>query len=160
LVNYQTLSIILTGIGIMIAFIYYAQVLRNTSRARERELVYQKFQSISLEYVRTFNEVMLMRDWENAEEWEEKYGRENNLDAYSKWNYVTRHYQMAGILLKQGADPDIIFELYPDGAVINLWELFEPIMEHMKVKSKNRMRLDNLEYLYSEAKKRRPEIGK
>jgi hypothetical protein len=67
---------------------------------------------------------------------------------------------MAGILLKQGADPDIIFELYPHGAVINLWELYEPIVEHMKVKSKNPMRLDNLEYLYNEAKKRRPEIGR
>jgi hypothetical protein len=101
---------------------------------------------------------MNMRDWKDAEEWEEKYGRENNLDAFSKWNYVIRHYTLAGVLLKQGADPDIIFELYPDGAVINLFELYEPIVGHMK--SKKSWSLDNLEYLYTEAKKRRPEIGK
>jgi len=110
--------------------------------------------------VKSFNEVMLMTDWEDAEEWEQKYGRENNLDAYSKWNYVTRHYQLAGLLLKQGADPDIIYALYPEGAVINLWEHYEPVVQHMQVKSKNPMRLEYLEYLYTEAKKRRPELGR
>jgi hypothetical protein len=131
---------------------------QESEKSRRNELIFQKFQNISLEYARTFNEVMNMRDWKDAEEWEEKYGRENNLDAFSKWNYVIRHYTLAGVLLKQGADPDIIFELYPDGAVINLFELYEPIVGHMK--SKKSWSLDNLEYLYTEAKKRRPEIGK
>lgn len=164
---------IVQTVGILVGIICYITIMRNAQRtresslkaqrdaekARQNELIYQKFQNVSLEYVRTFNEVMLMTDWVDAEEWEEKYGRENNIEAYSKWNYVIRHYQLAGVLLKQGADPYIIFELYPDGAVIALWELYEPVVEYMKVKSKNPMRLENLEYLYSEAKKRRPELG-
>jgi len=121
-------------------------------------LVFQKFQNITLEYARTFNEVMIMKDWNDVEEWEEKYGRDNNVEAYSKWNYVIRHYQLAGLLLKQGADPDIIFELYPDGAVINLFELYEPVVEYMK--SEKSWNFENLENLYSMAKKRRPDIGK
>jgi hypothetical protein len=56
---------------------------------------------------------------------------------------------LAGLLLKQGADPEIIFELYPYGAVINLYELFKPIIEHKKkVESWD---FTNLDYLYSEA---------
>jgi hypothetical protein len=100
---------------------------------------------------------MTMKDWKHAEEWEEKYGQENNLEAFSKWNYVMLLYQLAGLLLIQGADPDLIFELYPAGAVIELFELYEPVFEYMT--SKKSWNLDNLYYLYNEAKKRRPEVG-
>ncbi len=164
-ITYQMVLSTLQTIALVVGIAYYLFIMRNSQRAqqesekaRRNELVFQKFQNISLEYARTFNEVMLMRDWKDAEEWEEKYGRENNVEAYSKWNYVIRHYTLAGVLLKQGADPDIIFELYPDGAVINLFELWEPIFEYLK--SEKSWRLDNLEYLYSEAKKRRPEYGR
>ena len=131
-----------------------SQIAQQASeKARRNELVFQKFQNITLEYAKTFNEVMTMKDWNDAEEWEEKYGQGNNVEAFSKWNYVIRHYQLAGLLLKQGADPDLIFELYPDGAVINLFELYEPVIKYMK--SEKSWNLENLENLYSMAKKRR-----
>jgi len=151
------ISIIFAGLSIAASVVYYASVLQNANKARDRELIYQKFQSISIEYIKTFNEVMTMKDWKHAEEWEEKYGQENNLEAFSKWNYVMLLYQLAGLLLIQGADPDLIFELYPAGAVIELFELYEPVFEYMT--SKKSWNLDNLYYLYNEAKKRRPEVG-
>jgi len=148
---------VIRTVGILVGVVYYITIMRNSQRAqqesekaRRNELVFQKFQNITLEYARTFNEVMIMKDWKDAEEWEEKYGRDNNVEAYSKWNYVIRHYQLAGLLLKQGADPDIIFELYPDGAVINLFELYEPVVEYMK--SEKSWNFENLENLYSMAK--------
>ena len=156
---------VIRTVGILVGVVYYITIMRNSQRAqqesekaRRNELVFQKLQNITLEYARTFNEVMIMKDWNDVEEWEEKYGRDNNVEAYSKWNYVIRHYQLAGLLLKQGADPDIIFELYPDGAVINLFELYEPVVEYMK--SEKSWNFENLENLYSMAKKRRPDIGK
>jgi hypothetical protein len=149
------LDIIRTA-GILVGIVYYITIMRNQQRAqreaeksRRNELVYGKLQNISLEYATSFNEVMTLRDWRDPEEWEEKYGRNNNLEAFSKWNYIIRHYTLAGLLLKQGADPEIIFDLYPYGAVINLYELFKPIIEHKKkVESWD---FTNLDYLYSEA---------
>lgn len=172
-ITYQMVLNTIQTASLVIGIIYYITIMRNQQRnqelslkaqqeaekARQNELVFQKFQNINPEFSRTFYEVMLMNDWEDAEEWEEKYGLQNNLEAYSKWNYLTRYYEIAGIMLKHGADPDIIFELYPEGAVINLWELFEPIVEHMRIMFKNPTRQDILEYLYSEAKKRRPDLG-
>jgi hypothetical protein len=124
------LDIIRTA-GILVGIVYYITIMRNQQRAqreaeksRRNELVYGKLQNISLEYATSFNEVMTLRDWRDPEEWEEKYGRNNNLEAFSKWNYIIRHYTLAGLLLKQGADPEIIFELYPYGAVINLYEMW------------------------------------
>ena len=164
-VTFQTVFQFLQTVGILVGVFYYITIMRNSQRAqqesekaRRNELVFQKFQNISLEYARTFNEVMNMKDWNDAGEWEEKYGRENNVEDYSKWNYIIRHYQLAGLLLKQGADPDIIFELYPDGAVINLFELYEPVVEYLK--SEKAWNFENLENLYTAAKKRRPDIGK
>jgi hypothetical protein len=156
---------IVQTIALIVGIAYYITIMRNSQKAqqesekaRRNELVFQKLQNISLEYARTFNEVMTMKDWNDVEEWEEKYGQGNNVEAFSKWNYVIRHYQLAGLLLKQGADSDIIFELYPDGAVINLFELYEPVIKYMK--SEKSWNLENLENLYSMAKKRRPDIGK
>jgi hypothetical protein len=149
---------IVQTMALLVGIVYYITIMRNQQKAqqeseksRRNELVYGKLQNISLEYATSFNEVMTFRDWKDPEEWEEKYGRNNNLAAFSKWNYVMRHYQLAGLLLKQGADPEIIFELYPCGAVINLYELFQPIIEHKKkVESWD---FTNLDYLYYEAKK-------
>jgi hypothetical protein len=143
----------------MAAIVYHSQVLRMTSKARERELLYQKFQSISLEYIRTFNEVHLMTDWETPEEWEKKYYRTNNVEAFSKWHYITRVYEMAGLMMRQGADPDIVFTLYPEGAVIGLWEQYESVIHYMR-EMWGPSFVDSFEYLYNQAKERHPEIGK
>jgi hypothetical protein len=153
MIDFDTLSLVLTGIGLIIVLIYYSMTLRYTSKARERELIYQKFQSVSLEYVQTFNEVRLMTDWETPEEWEEKYYRTNNVEAYSKWQYITRLYEMAGLLMKQGADPEIVFVLYPAGAVISLWEQYESVIHYMREKWAPSL-LDSFEYLYDVAKKK------
>jgi len=157
-VTFQTIFQFLQTVGILTAVYYYIMTLRNTSKTRQRELIYQKLQSLSLEYARTFNEVMLMRDWDDAEDWERKYDRHHNLEAYSKWNYITRLYGLAGLFLREGANPDLIFTLYPDGAVINLWELYEPVVQHIRERTNNPKRLTDLEFLYTEAKKRRPEL--
>jgi hypothetical protein len=170
-----SLSIVLQivqTIGILVGIVYYLTIMRNTQRTRElslkaqeeaeknrqRDMIIQRSQSYSLEYIRTFNEVMLMTDWETPEEWDEKYYRTNNVEAFSKWNYITRLYEMAGLLMRQGADPDIIFAFYPEGAVINLWEQYESIVHYMRDKWGPPF-LDSLEYLYNEAKKRQPELS-
>jgi hypothetical protein len=113
-ITYQMVLSTIQTASLVVGIIYYITIMRNQQRnqelalkaqqeaekARQNELVFQKVQNLNLEYARTFNEVMLMRDWKTAEEWEEKYGRENNLDAFSKWNHMIRHYTLAGVLLK------------------------------------------------------------
>jgi len=158
MVDAQTISIVFAGLSIAASIVYYANVLRNADKARHRELIFQKYQSYSLEYTRTISEVMLMRDWKDYEEFEEKYGRESNLDATAKWLYIMRIYNLAGLYLKEGTDPNLIFELYPASAVINLWELFEPIIKVRREQSNEPQRYEPLELLYKEAKSRYPEI--
>ena len=157
---------IVQTIALIVGIVYYITIMRNAQKAqqesenaRQNELVFQKFQNITLEYARTFVEVMTMKDWDDAEEWEEKYYRTNNVEAFSKLHYIMRLYEMAGLMIRQGADPDIVFSLYPEGAVINLWEQYESVIHYMRDMWGPEF-VNSFEYLYNEAKKRRPEIGR
>ena len=153
------ISIIFAGLSIAASILYYASVLRNANKARQRELIMQRTQTYSVEYSKAWGEVMLVRDWEDAEEWEEKYGLKANPEAYSKWNYIMRIYGLGGMYLQEGADPDLLFKLYPLSAIIPLWERFEPIIMAIRERVNDPHMWEPLEYLYNEAKKRAPEIG-
>jgi hypothetical protein len=103
-------------------------------------------------------EVRSMTDWEDAEDWEKKYGRKANPEAAAKWNYIMRIYGLGGIHLQEGADPDLLFKLYPLSAVIPLWEQFEPIIMFWRERLNDPRMWEPFEYLYNEAKKRAPEL--
>jgi hypothetical protein len=162
---------IIQTVSLVVGIIYYLTIMRNTQRTRElslkaqedaernrqRDMIIQRSQSYSLDYIETFQKVMLMMDWETPEEWEEKYYRTNNVEAFSKWSYITRLYHLAGLLMRQGVDPEIIFALYPEGAIISLWEQYESVIQYLR-KRYSPDYLDSLEYLFEEAKKRRPEL--
>ena len=158
MVDYQNLSIVLTGVGLIIALVYNSMTLRYTSKARQRDLIMQRSQTYNVEYSKTWWEVKDMSDWEDAEDWAKKYGRKANLEAYSKWMYIMRDYGLAGIYLQEGADPDLLFKLYPLSAVIPMWEQFEPIIMAMRERVNDPRMWEPFEYLYNEAKKRAPEL--
>ena len=157
-ITYQMVLSTIQTLSLIVGIIYYLTIMRNNNNARQREMIIQRSQSYSLEYTRAFLEVRNMTDWEDAEEWEEKYGRTTNPEARSKWLYIMRLYTLAGLHLKEGADPDLLFELYPHGAVMMLWEQFEPVIRYARERSNNPRRWKPFEYLYNEAKKRYPDI--
>jgi hypothetical protein len=159
MVDYQNLSIVLTGVGLIIALVYYSMTLRYTSKARQRQLIMQRSQTYSVEYQKAWSEVMNMSDWEDAEDWVKKYGQRANPEANSKWMYIMRIYGLGGIHLQEGADPDLLFKLYPLSAIIPLWEQFEPIIMFIRESIKDPHMWEPLEYLYNEAKKRAPELA-
>ena len=158
MVDYQNLSIVLTGVGLIIALVYQSMTLRYTSKARQRELIMQRSQTYSFEYLKTWSEVIGMSDWEDPIDWAKKYGRKANPEAYSKWMYIMRVIGLGGLHLQEGADPDLLFKLYPMSAIIPLWEQFEPIIMFMRERMNDPHIWEPLEYLYNEAKKRAPEL--
>lgn len=171
-----TLSIVLQIVqttGILVGIIYYITIMRNTQRTRElslkaqeeaersrqRELILLRSQSYSLEYTNAYAETVGMDDWNTAEEFHKKYGREANPEAFAKWLYIRSVFNMAGLLLKEeGVDPDLIFQLYAPNAVIGLWEQQEPLIRETRIRFNHPSYWEAFEFLYKEAKKRYPEI--
>ena len=155
----ETIALILTGLSITASIFYYANVLQNQNKARQREMVYQKYQSHSLEYTRAYVDVASLTDWETSEEFNLKYGPKVNPDIWAKYLLIERSYNAVGILLQENmVSADIIFKLYPAQSIIGLWEQFLPLTERARERINKPDHLEAFEFLYDEAKKRYPEI--
>lgn len=64
MVDYSTLSIVLTGIGLIVAITYYTMTLRNAEKARHREQTNRRAQGADLECMRAWTDRMYGYDWE------------------------------------------------------------------------------------------------
>ncbi len=156
-VTLQSISILISSLGMIIALVYYTQTLKNTSKARQRELIHQRFQGLSKEYIRTLFELSTRTDWETVEEYMEKYGRWENPEAGVDFTYIASIYNNMGVLYKyEDVDPEFLFELYPASAIIRLWEQFEPVIQVIRGRTQNPNHLKPLELLYLEARRRYP----
>ena len=159
MVDAQTVSIVFAGLGITASIVYYASVIRNTNRARQREMMFQRLQGYSLEYTKAFAEVWRYTDFETVEEFTDKYGWRSDPETFSKYLFVTRIYNLAGILLQENmADSDLIFKLYPPASVIGIWERFEPLIFDRRRRINHPGFYEPFEFLVNEMRKRFPEL--
>jgi len=147
------------ALGIIVALVYYIMTLRYTTKARQREVIFLRSQSYRMEYARAYASIVTQVDWEDPDDWFEKYGRFTNPEAFSNFLYIMNTFNFAGVLLKEKeADPDLIFKLYPPNAVIPIWEHFEPLIRYIRDNHRYSEYLKPFESLYKEAKKKYPEI--
>ena len=164
-ITYQMVLSTIQTVSLVVGIIYYITIMRNQQRtrelalkaqeaaekARQRDMIIQRSQTYGLDWMRAWNEINKMTDWESAEDFAEKYG---GTESRAQWMYIARQYTLAGLHLKEGADPDLLFQLFPPYSIITLWERFEPVFR--------RQRDPNVwgpfEYLYTEVKKRYPDF--
>lgn len=159
MVDAQTISILFAGLSIAASIVYYTSILRNTNKARLREVIFQRGQIYNSYYSEAFAEARNMTDWDTVEEFHEKYGRISNPKKWAKYVYITRVHNIGGILLKENmADADLIFKLYPPWAVIYVWEQFEPIILNLREQVNYPQAYGSFEFLYKQAKLRFPNI--
>jgi hypothetical protein len=75
-------------LGVIVALVYYAAKLRNIEKSRKEELISQRLQVASIDYYRILQDVRLMVDWENVDDFRAKYHYTINREAYSKMEYL------------------------------------------------------------------------
>ena len=159
MVDYQTISIVLTGIGIIVAIVYYAQVLRNTSKARQRELIFLRFQSFDREWARAWTNV-LFNGMGSLEEWQKYFHPTENPDNFTDMIFIQTRYQNLGLMLKEKVmEPELLFRIYQPRSIMIAWEHYEDNIKYRRETSKNPTLLDGFEYLYNETKNRYPDIN-
>ena len=157
--SFEFVALILTGLGLAASIVYYANVMQNQSKARQRELIFRREQAYNIDYLETLNEILGMTDWNNPKEWEIKYGRYTNPKTNAKFVYIMKVFTFAGILLREDhVDPDLLFQLYPPSVSISLWEQFKSVVYFLRENSNDPTLYEPLEYLYGEAKRRFPVI--
>jgi len=157
-ITFQTISIVIVAVTVVIGVANSIFSNGKEKKQREEQLIFQRSQGLSHEYFKAYTYVMAAFDWADAKEFRQKYDQNTNPEVNSKMVYVLYTYNLVGISLKRGADPDLIFQLYIPDTIIHIWELYEPITKMFREATNNPSFREPFEYLYTEAKNRQPQI--
>ena len=158
MVEFQTISILFTGLSVTLAAFYYINILRSNNEARQRELMYLRFQYNDLEYMETFTYVM-SKQFKNLEEWMEHFDPIEKPQAFAKYIFLGTRYHNLGLMLQQEKiDPDLMFKIFTPRTIMQIWEKFEVIELNTREAFNDPSHYAPFEYLYNEAKKRYPDI--
>jgi len=173
--DYQTLSIVLTGIGMIIALTYYGLQIRNQNRTRQAQLFTTLYTTYQSQEFRNQWTAILKQEWTDFDDFWEKYGQDNNPEAWTAWQAVASFFHGIGILLKKGLlEIEVLDELLAPTTFM-AWVAMGPILkgfeEYIKQESvRNRFRdvegvaissryspWSGFEYLFNELRKREEE---
>ena len=149
------LPLVLTGIGIIVAIVYYTLTLRNQIKQRQTQFFLQFYNRLTEKSF--YDEFMKVRDqeWEDYEDYVAKYGYGPTLFGL--------YLEGVGLLVKRG---EIDIELVDDlmsSLVISFWRSHGPVMLEMRKKRNLPQISEYTEYLYNEimkvASKQHPELA-
>ena len=153
MVEYETISVIFTGLSISLAAFYYISTLRNTRLTRQAQLfnqVYQTFSSTELH--RNYME-LINYEWEDYDDFERKYGSNTQLDSYSKRASLWVWFNGLGLLMqKKLIDPEMVYFTAGNQALWT-WAKFEPIIKEICSRMNVSDSFEHFEYLVKEMRK-------
>ena len=149
---------IVPALGVIIALIYYTQVLRNQEKARHRENVQLRIQSADLSYSRAWTNV-LFKKANTREEWKEIYHPIKDPELFAYMIFIQLRFQNLGIMLRDKIiDPDLLFRMYQPSSILASWEHYLPNVLARREELNEPDLLKEFEYLYNETKKRFPDV--
>jgi hypothetical protein len=158
MVEIQTISILFAGLSICLAAFYYINILKSNNEARQRELMYLRFQYNDLEYMETFTYVM-SKPIKTHEEFREHFDPIEKPEAFAKYIFLGTRYQNLGLMLQEGKiDADLLFKIFTPRTIMQIWEKILPHESETRKRFNDPDHYSAFEYLYNEAKKRHPEI--
>jgi hypothetical protein len=153
MVDYQTLSIVLTGTGMIIALTYYALQIRNQNKTRQVQMFMNLYATYSSpQFRRRYNDITFNRAYENYDDFWEKYGPVKNPEAFASWTSVAAFFQGLGVLVRKGLIEIGLVHDFLGSVIIDSWEVMSPAF----IESRERYKInlwDEFEYLYNEVKK-------
>jgi hypothetical protein len=134
-VDLQTVSVVLTGISVSLAAVYYAMTLRRQQETRNAQVFIQLYQkAMDQGYLRSLTEAVWLQKDEGFDEWWEKHGPESDIEFFVRWWSGLVFYESVGILVKKRMiDPAIVDDLI-SGPILLTWEKYEPIIMGIREK--------------------------
>ena len=161
MIQIEYLPLVLTGIGIFVAIIYYTLTLRNANKTqqmaletRQTQLFLQLYGSATSENMQLVGEIGRW-EWDDYDDFQEKYG---SPEHFSKYNYQLQRFNGIGLLaMRDQIDLDLVCQ-FVGPVIISLWEKFRDVVMVRRgnedVSDKRLEQLSGLEFLYEEMKKR------
>ena len=163
----QSLSYVAAAIGVCVAAYYYIMTLRLTQSNLKQTLETRQAQFFMQFYQNGFGNVeglerwidLLHYDFKDYDEFEEKYGSENNPHACAERMQAWCFFDALGFYLKEGlVDRDFVYK-YVSTYAIWMWMKFGEVMKRHREIYHSDMGV-GLEYLYNELIKMREKDGR
>jgi hypothetical protein len=154
----ETLLNIVPALSVLIALVYYTQVLRNQEKARQRDQLHLRIQSADIPYSRAWTNV-LFKNASTREEWKEIYHPTKDPVLFADMIFIQNRFQSLGIMLKDKIiDPDLLYRIYQPNSILVTWEHYRPNILARREEINDPNILGDFEYLYNETVKRFPDI--
>jgi hypothetical protein len=156
----QTIGILMTGISMTIAAVYYTLTLRNTQKTQQLQLETRKAQLFMQIYnritdkafMKKFIDIIFHWEWTDYDDFMEKYGPENNIDAFADWTSVGLYIDGLGSQVKRGLiDVGQVDDLI-SGVIIRYWEKREQFTRELRERMNYPQYGEYVEYLYNQIK--------
>ena len=157
-----TVQIVLSTLqtaGLLVGIFYYIMTLRNQQKnqraaeeSRQLQFMMQYASLTGYEGYKLSIELLNMK-WTDYNDFEMKYGSDNNTDNYAKRQTLWSAYNMMGLTLKRGlVDRDLLFETLGYG-VLTSWKKFESVIKEIRRRYSQPIACINFEYLAEESYK-------
>ena len=120
--------------------------------------LYNRFTSI--EFYKNWIEHLIVQEWDGYEDYMEKYGPNNDLDAYSKANSMGAFFDGIGVLVRRNLiDHKLVFDLYSPAVIMTTWNKYEEFLKTVRRFSNDPAEYSAFDYLYNEAVKMNPKAN-
>ena len=165
MIDYQTISIVFTGLSISIAAFYYINTLRSASKNQELQLETRQAQLFMQLYQRTIDEESnrnwndhMRLQWDDYDDYERKYGAKS--DRSISLHTIWQQFNGVGLLLKQGLiNKETAYGLTGGWRAVLIWLKWKDIIVEMRERYFNPDYMDGLEFLGEEMMNYREEKG-
>ena len=132
LVLLQTLSYIAGAISVVLGVIYYAVNLRESRRNGRITLVNNLMQKMETPDYHRMYITLMNYEWKDYDDFEKKYGSDNNLDSCAYRLSSWRYFNGLGYMLKNNmVDAEVLYNHGGDGCIW-MWDKFESVIRNMR----------------------------
>ena len=157
-ITYQMVLSTLQTAGILVGIFYYIMTLRNTSKNQKLTLETRRLQILmdldremkSYENYSRMIELLNMQ-WEDYDDFEKKYGSDNNPSNFAIRQSMFYSLNSIGILMKDGfIDADTAYDQLGEVSTIWMWKKFESVINETRRRYNVPNNFEYFEFLYNE----------
>ena len=148
----QTVSILVTSAGLLIAALYYVLQIRHQTKMRQTDLVMRLYTTFgSKEYLEAYTNVRTM-EFKDYNDFEEKYG-------WTDVSLIGVFFEGVGVLLhRELIDIELVDDLFTGPTKI-IWNKIRQLVEVTREKASYPQLYEWFEYLYNELQKREQQLA-
>lgn len=153
MIQIEYLPIVLTGIGLMASILYYANVSRNANKTQQMQLETRQAQFFMNIYQDHLTErlskslyFLMDMEYDDFEDFEHKYGRDNNPEANELITMHMLQMEGYGVLVREGYVSVRLVALLTSGSIRIGWEKLRDYI--YKARERYNMPRWSIEYEY------------